>query len=111
MIPWLDIHTPFPDVSRALVRERGSAAIARATLSGWAFGLQHLARTASDAPTEARLLALEIAAVVADVPALTSHRLRGLHELERALDLPAGSAGQAIEAARRIDRSAHHRYR
>ena len=88
------------DLPRTALRDRGAAAIARITIMGWKGSLDQLTKLATTVPVGVRKVALEVAARIALVPPMNSHRLGALHELERALALPTGSAASAIDDAR-----------
>lgn len=94
-----------PELTRAALRDRGAAAIARLTIVGWKGGIDGLSRSGQTTPADVRSLSMELAARTALFPdsprGLDPHRLGALQDLERALALPVGSVAAAIEAARR----------
>lgn len=94
------------DLPRTALRDRGAAAIARLTIVGYRGAFEQLSRTSIAATPESRQLTLDLAAraavgVRADA-SVNEHRLGALHDLERALALPAGSVARSIETARRL---------
>jgi len=89
------------DLPRTALRDRGAAAIARLTIVGYRGAVEQLAKTGQGAPTDARRLALDLAARVALIPGIDEQRLGALQDLEKALQLPTGSVAPAIESARR----------